>query len=344
MTHFGFRISDFGWKVLRFCGLRFFVQDFAQMDIERRGFVVTTPEHRAKVEGIGRAFLTGYNTMLTQGVDAVRAACESFSPFFKPFAYEGAAMGFVPLTMFSRYRLRDFENAMQSLNPNYLYLQYVGFGFWHGMLAKVGGARMLTRRVEQLHPIYRYLCFDGYGFKLGFFDFPRNPQAVEREILFRLDGYARHAAFQGLGRSLWFVFMDDVERLIATIESWDEAYRGDGFGGLGLAVAFTHADDLGFAFDFVAHVPEAYHGEYWLGVTFACAARRMNDADYFAGAAQRLDASRQEAVWQALQVCDDCFAQASSRQVGSDGYANWRKWVVERLSREGVFEEAVRMA
>jgi hypothetical protein len=240
--------------------------------------------------------------------------------------------------------LSDFEIAMQSLNPNYLYLHYVGFGFWHGMLAKVGGARLLTRRVGQLHPIYRYLCFDGYGFKLGFFDYcrggrPCQPGGVSVPAHFQ--GYARQAVFQGLGRSLWFVFMDDVERLIATIESWDEAYRGDGFGGLGLAVAFTHADDLDFAFDFVAHVPEAYRGEYWLGVTFACAARRMNDADYFAGAAQRLDASRQEAVWRALQVCDDCFAQASQ---GNDGYANWRRWVVERLSREGVFEEAVRMA
>jgi len=90
------------------------------------------------------------------------------------------------------------------MDPAFLYLYYVGLGFWYGIRHPRDPA-LLERLHPHLDPMYLPLCYDGFGFKVGFFDHVRNPEARRR--LDRCPGEYLSAAHQGFGRSLFFVYM-----------------------------------------------------------------------------------------------------------------------------------------
>ncbi len=186
----------------------------ARMTVARLGLTVA-PADVARVEGILHSFAGGFNAMLTRPTwSSWQRYCDSLSTLYGPFAHEGAAMGYTPRRLF-RYAPADFEAAIVKPRPHMRYLYYVGLGFWSGM--RHHDPRRLARIVDGLDPLHRYLCYDGYGFRYAFFEYLRDPGVVRR--LDALEGYARHAAYQGLGRAFWFLFMGDPDRLIDRLAS-----------------------------------------------------------------------------------------------------------------------------
>jgi hypothetical protein len=316
-----------------------FVQDLEEGTPSRRGFRIHTQKNREKGEGIGRAFLTGYNTMLVEPAsgdfEGVRTKCEEFSPFLKPFCYEGSAMGYPPKALLSfRLKESDFEEKMLSMKEEYLYLYYVGFGWWFSrrpyfLNQDHAPTKAIEKATQNFHPIYRYLCYDGYGFSMGFFDYFNDPEIMERCLNF--EGYGRNDCFQGLGRSLWFVFMDEHDQIFESFSKVSEPYQGDCYGGLGLAVTFTNIDDLNFPFDFAQQIDIGYLDEYHLGMVFALAARRMNDENYFSQQVTSLEEDRQKSIYRSLEICDGCFETA-------DSYEEWRDCTQRRIKNERLFQ------
>jgi len=311
--------------------LRLFQRGGGEASVARRRFHVYEPEHITEVEGIGTAFLTGFNAMVRhQRLADVRHVCESLSAYRRPFAYEGAAMGF-GLRSWLRcgWRLEEFERFIEQLNPRYRYLYFVGLGWWvHQRYQKK--PTQADRLIRTLNPYYRYLCHDGFGFKTGFYEYPRDPSVISRFQGF--SGYGSHACFQGFGRSLWFVYRDAHEKLFARINSIEPLYRGDCYAGLGLAIAFTQVENLTYAFDFLQNIEAPYRDEFLLGLVFALAARQMNDEDYFGEQIAKLERHLQTFVNQSLRGCDESFAEAVELGEGDSVYERWRRQTRERAA------------
>jgi hypothetical protein len=186
----------------------------------------------------------------------------------------------------------------------------------------------IKKAIRHLHPVYQYLCYDGFGFKLGFFDYVKNPKVVR--LAFKCHDYGVHVCHQGIGRSLWFVFMDAPERIFAEFDTWEEEYRGDGYSGLGLAITFTNIDSLDFAFEFAKQIPEKYRSHYYQGMIFALAARHMNDKEYFDQQVSNLKSDRQTWIYEALAICDDCFEKTKTL---ASPYKAWRNCTQEGISQ-----------
>ncbi len=289
------------------------------MTLERLGFDVTTEEHRAKVEGVLQHFAGGFNRMICDARFASwKDYCNALPSFYRPFAHEGAAMGY-PLRRLGMYSGEAFEAEVVRAFPQYRYLYYVGLGFWGGMRGFTP-SRMcsLTR---ELDPLYRYLCYDGYGFKHGFFG-ERQGKAVAP--LMRLEGYARHAAFQGLGRSLYFHYMDaDPEVLVDRLRELNE-YGADAASGVGLASVFINDEQLDVAIDLAARMDAAWQPAVQQGMCFGLKARCINDVERFENWMQNQPACRQEAVYTAIRECDRIELQV--RDEGrEDAYRQWRE-------------------
>ena len=299
------------------------------MTVEKLGFRVTDEKHKEKVFRVGQSFLTGFNTMLRhKDLDEVTAECEQFPPFYKPFCYEGSAMGFPLKALLSfQYREDDFEQVTSRVNKNYVYLYYCGLGFWYGVRYNNNVAN-IEKHIRHLHPVYRYLCYDGFGFKLGFDDYVDNHAVIDKCL--ECQGYGKHACFQGLGRSLWFVYMDAPDRIFKLIGELEEAYRGDCYAGLGLAVAFTNTDDLDFPFDFALRLDDHYRIPYYQGLTWAFVARSMNDSLYFSEQMKSLTEERRQRILQSIAACDQCFEQV-------DTYKAWRECTMDRIREESIF-------
>jgi hypothetical protein len=295
------------------------------MTVSALGFHVHDPADVATVENICGAFAGGFNMMLT--AKSRRRGWEfsdSQPMFLRPFAEEGAAMAY-PLRDMFRFTPERFERDVVARRAQYAYLHYVGLGFWHAM--RNSAPQKVGRIVSRLDPLHGMLCWDGYGFKVGFFDYERDPSAVGR--LAEITGYARHVAHQGLGRSLWFRYLGDPNRLIEALESLGP-FAPDAASGVGLASTFASINRPAQAFRLVEQFPEVWRGHALLGMTFGYKARALCSPEFFDCKIATLDQERRGAIRAAVAQCDLVESQVG-REGGSDGYRRWRDRLIEWL-------------
>lgn len=306
-------------------GFRPFRINADRMTAERLGFRVSDPRDIEIVDGIGQAFAGGFNRMIaSRSASAWSDFAKQRSAFFRSFAHEGAATG---------YRLRKpwsfspsrFEADLVRTHSGYRHLHYVGLGFFAGM--RNHRPDRLQKIVEELDPLHGMLCWDGYGFKFGFFDFGRNPECVTR--FNRLPGYAANVAYQGLGRSLWFRFMDTPDQLVSTLRSFGD-YAADAASGVGLASVFAAIDRPERGLAVIQKLPAEWHRNVQLGMCFGYKARAINDPEYFAEILARLDSRKREAIETAIRECDAVEAHIRA-DGGADGYRRWREQLAASL-------------
>ena len=297
----------------------------AKMTIARLGLTVA-PDDVERVEGILRSFAGGFNSMLTgPRWSAWQRYCASLPVTLRPFAHEGAAMGYTPRRLF-RCRPEDFEESVVKTQPGMRYLYYVGLGFWSGM--RDHHPRHLAHTVARLDSLHGCLCYDGYGFKHGFFDYLNDPEVVRK--FDRFEAHARDVAYQGVGRSFWFLFGGDRETLIERIAGLGE-YARHVAGGLGLAATFVNPERLEVAIGLGAKLPDEWHDDYHLGMCFGLKARSIADARHFEHCVGRLDAQVRDATWAGIRACDRIEQQVRDER-GKDGYRGWRDRVSEWMA------------
>jgi hypothetical protein len=209
-----------------------------ETSFERRGFRCDEPEIRVWLERVGIAFVAGYRAgLLEDRAEPLAARLESeIEPSHLGFAFEGAGMALALLDAVTPWRRDRLRRFVEGPAEPHVYLVYVGVGF---ALARL--PLSYRAALARLDPLLGWLAIDGYGFHEGFFHWPRT---VDRqEVPRRLEGYARRAFDQGIGRSLWFVEGASVQRIARTIGSFPEERRSDLWGGVGLAATYAGGRD-----------------------------------------------------------------------------------------------------
>lgn len=300
-----------------------------KMTVARLGLHVTESTAIHRVNSILASFAGGFNrALISPRADAWRAHTASLSPLYEPFSHEGAAMAYWPRRA-PRASADDFEQQLVRARPDFRYLYYVGLGFWAGM-SRWSFAR-LSRVVNKLDPLHGYLCYDGYGFKLAFFDLPKNPRALD--VLRRFSGYARNAAFQGVGRALFFRFMDDRQGLITAIDRLGE-HAVDAAAGVGLAAVFVNPDRLHWAQDIAGWMKPEWQPHFHLGMCFGLKARSINNVDVFEANVDRLPSAMKPAVFASVRECDrvELLVRSDGQ---ADAYRRWRErvtaWMIDHI-------------
>lgn len=318
-----------GWWRLALKPLRIRRSD---MTIERLGFAVREPSHVERVNGILESFAGGFNSMLTApGRTAWQDYRDALPEVYRPFAHEGAAMGHTPRHLM-RYRPEIFECQIVEAHSAYGYLAYVGLGFWSGMRGH--DPARVTRIVEDLDPLHGALCYDGYGFKYGFFDYLKHgPHCFDR--FEDLNAYGRNVAYQGVGRSFWFLFMDDTATLMDHIDRQEE-YAPDVASGLGLASVFVFPDRLETAIHLGRQMPGPWRDAFHLGMCFGLKARSLNDPATFQTNVARMDGAVQDAIHASIEACDEAEKRVRASDE-PDGYRRWREEVTQWMADHVVY-------
>lgn len=297
-----------------------------KMTVRRLGLKVTSSLDIGRVDDILESFAGGFNKMLTAPTRrGWEKYCQGRSAFLRPFAEEGAAMGYTPRRMF-RYDPADFEATIVRPRPEFRYLYYVGLGFWSGM--RNHSALKVAQIVRGLDPLHSYLVYDGYGFKVAFFDYPRDPRSFRKFDAF--EGYAQSAAYQGVGRALHFLFMGNLDMVIEhTARLGDHAL--DAAAGMGLAASFINPDRLEREFELGRRLPAEWQPHFHLGLCFGLKARSINDLDDFEQNVFRLPLPTQDAIRASIRECDriELLIRADD---APDGYRRWRERVTEWLT------------
>lgn len=309
------------WRV----AFRVFALNARTMSVRRLGLVVDE-SNRARVEGIFDAFAGGFNAMIGGvGGNAWKSYCDSLPTFNQPFGHEGAAMGHSLRQLF-RYDPAEFESTLVNRLPQFRYLYYVGLGFWWGM--RNVEPSVVMKRVQGLDPLHRYLCFDGYGFKVAFFDHPKDGLAFRR--LEGFGGYARNAAYHGVGRALWFRYMDDRPALVEQLRALG-THATDAAAGVGLALVFVNPDRLDLARGYAQQMPKEWHADVHLGMCFGLKARSINHPGQFSKDVEAVAPRVREAIRASIQACDR-IERSVRQELLSNGYQLWRERVTHWLT------------
>ena len=253
-----------------------------EISLERFGIAVAEAECRERIEGVLAAFFTGLEIAVKRP-SRLDAEAAEFATVYWPFYYEGAAMGFgvrCRLHLRSvRHLVRRFEADAIPLGDPFLFLRYIGLGFWLGFQL-AGRSDRLDAAADRLSERrYRHLVHDGYGFQYGFFAMEKEPARLES--LRRLPGFGRASAFNGLGRSLWFFYMDRPEDGFVKARSFGEDAL-DLFGGMGLAAGFTRPDRLEYAYSVADGLDGDERRHFEKGIRIALYCRHANHAEFLA--------------------------------------------------------------
>lgn len=288
-----------------------------EVENQSRHFSLDGPESKELVAGVGRSFLGGYHAMLeARALAEVSVTAASVERHYRPFFFEGAAMGYLPRAYFTDDAGRDrVEADLLALDPRFLYLYYVGLGFWFGF-RHPGRPGALESLAPRLNPFYFPLCYDGLGFKIGFFDVPARP--ARRRLLEKAPAHRRAPIYQGFGRALFFVCMDDEARFRREKAEAPAEHRNDLEAGRALAFAFTGIRRPGRILDHFSSAGDGDElGSRLLGATWGLTAREMNDPDYFFDCVGLLPPEEQALLRLLPQRCREALGSASS-------YEQWR--------------------
>ena len=310
--------------------LAFLRRDPHEVEKQAQRFRIGTGEGREMVARLGAAFIGGYHAMLAaRSPRDVAEEGTRVPEHYRPFFFEGAAMGYLPRGYLSRgFGPHTAERDLMAMHPRFRYLYYVGLGFWYGFRHRGRPAKVLDL-APHLDPMYFPLCYDGFGFKVGFFDYPQRPSA--RHVLGDCPAEHRAFIFQGFGRALFFVHMHDEAGFEKEKDGTPE-HRDDIEFGRSLALAFTGVDHPQLLVRHIAAArDESDLAARLLGVTWALTAREMNDPAYFANCIDRASADGRKLLRRLPQLCREALDRSRT-------YPEWQHGT--RKSVLGVYPTA----
>ncbi|MDM8560433.1 DUF1702 family protein [Candidatus Parabeggiatoa sp. HSG14] len=237
-----------------------------KMQFSKRGFQAVSSEVRIRLEGIGEAFVCGYNAallendfyLLSQQLDAIPNESRGF-------AYGGAAMALTILDFLSPWHQCRLNQFVQEMGARHIYMIYLGVGWAWARLH-----RKIKKRLTNLDPLLGWLAVDGYGFHEGYFHWQKtiNECIIPRHLF----GYARCVFDQGVGRSLWFVKGADVEAIAYVIKGFSPERQADLWSGIGFAAAYVGGVEKA-ALNYLARESKKFKPQLAQGAAFAAKTR-----------------------------------------------------------------------
>lgn len=287
-----------------------------EVSFARRGFRGADPAVRTHLEGVGGAFVHGYNAALAEArLGDLAGRLDETPAALRGFAFEGAAMALTLLDFLVPWSRGRLAALLAGAGRPHSYLVHVGAGWALGRLPLPPS--LLARRLD---PVQRWLVLDGFGFHEGFFGWRRSIDG--RRVPLRLSGYARRVFDQGLGRSLWFVRAASPEGIAAAIGAFPASRRADLWSGAGLACAYAGGVTRA-AIQRLRQLGAGFEPQLAQGAAFAAKARQVagNETPTTDLACQVLCGTTAAAA----AAATDAAEQGMPASGGEPAYEGWRR-------------------
>lgn len=165
--------------------------------------------------------------------DVLVSRLNEIEPEWRGFAYEGAGVGLVICDYLLPWKKR-LPAFVRGPGDPYIIPVYIGAGLALARFHSRKPEKFLTRLED---PAFRWMVIDGYGFAKGYFAQRRHIQ--EQAVPAHLSPYGRRVFDQGLGRSIWFVAGENVDRVAGIIASFPEARQADLWSGAAFACTYA---------------------------------------------------------------------------------------------------------
>jgi len=198
----------------------------------------------------------------------------------RAFFHEGRAMGVAGRSACS---LRKPNPELTFQTARYQVMRFVGYGFWNGVaMTYPAPAPRLSENSSYWQGVspyakYRLLMANGFGFSTVLFA-GKFGQNIKRRFLALNDARQREAVFHGVGRVLWFLYLNNFPALRKVLKENAEIVEPLGIG-LGLAIAFTQAATPHKILRALDEFPEAQRRHLIRGAGIALEVHAGNDPE-----------------------------------------------------------------
>ena len=292
----------------------------------RRGFEPADPHVQAHLEQVAGAFVRGYHAALAvTDPERLGGKLNEEGPLCRGFAYEGAGMGLALLDGMAPFSRSRWEAFVAGPAEPHAYMMYVGAGWAAARIPWL--RRNIGSPPAGRDPLLRWLALDGYGFHEGFF---HTADRLDRQqVPKQLEGYARRAFDQGLGRSLWFVKGADTSRIVATIDGFPPERKADLYGGVGLACAYAGGAKRD-AIESLCAVDADYRWHLAQGAAFAAKAR-LRAGNMVPHTELACDVLCRLSAAEAAKVTDECLDDLPPDDA-TPAYERWRQRIRKELT------------
>ena len=288
---------------------------------EQRGFNISNPVIKARIEKIGETFVFGYHAALIDDDNhALEDLLNTVAPELQGFAYEGAAMALALLDLMTPWQAGRLPRFLQGPGNAHAYMVHVGAGW---AMARIPWGWTYFNKLDDL---LRWLAVDGYGFHQGYFNWPKYVTRQQRPE--KLTAYQQRVFDQGLGRSLWFSKGAQVDAMTVQIAAFAKERHSDLWSGLGLAAAYAggvdEADLAGLKASAGVYLPQLAQG-----VAFAAKTRlRAGNLAEHTEAACRIICER--SLDKAAKLTDDALI-ALPEDGEVPAYEHWRRRIQQNF-------------
>jgi len=151
---------------------------------------------------------------------------------FRSIAYEAAAMEIALKDLSIGNELSQWQQFVNGTGKPHATQIHVGLG-WALAQLQLNPLAYL----EVLNPMLRYRMLDGYGYYEGLFR--RRKTIINRQLPDLDDVVALSAYYQGLGRSIWYSTIGDIDKAKELIDTFDNVHKPNLWRGLGIACTYV---------------------------------------------------------------------------------------------------------
>ncbi|MBI1805533.1 MAG: DUF1702 family protein [Ignavibacteria bacterium] len=196
----------------------------------------------------------------------------------RAFFHEGHAMGTAGRHACSLRKVNP-ERSMKS--TNFQVMRFVGYGFWNGVAATYPTPRIPERKElwsdVPVFEKYHLLMSNGLGFSTVLFA-GKFDQRLRKRFLAIDDVQQRDAIFHGVGRVLWFLYLNNFKALQDILTRNDDIVEPLTIG-LGLAIAFTQVATPDMIKRALDQFPDGRRRHLMRGVGIAFQVHGQNDPE-----------------------------------------------------------------
>lgn len=161
---------------------------------------------------------------------------DSYEVEFRSIAYEAASFCIALKDLEAGNELNNWKIFLQEIGKTHATQIYVGLG-WALAQKQIDPSLCLS----VLAPMMRYRVLDGYGYYEG--TFRRRKSILSQQKPELKDEVTFSAYDQGLGRSLWYIYLGKIDDIKNIIQKFPVERRKDLWRGLGIATSYVGGCD-----------------------------------------------------------------------------------------------------
>ena len=322
-------ISEHRMSIFDRLRIRLFSQNLSEHHIRERLGASYSDEVSKKLVQVLYQSILGYNIAICHtDINAMIEQLESDAMGYQAWRYEGASVALTLLDLSTPWKRNRWQGLSQRAKDRYPLIIHAGVGV---ALQRYPWPINIVSYINRFDPLYRHMIVDAWGMFKGLRSQIANKEIHEIPQKIKGDFLACHD--HGLGRSIWFAQLGNIETIHRIFKTFPTDRQNNLWPGVGLALAYASSDVVDDAtLQYLLGLPVKDRIGIGLGITWAADSRVREG-----GLTPRLESICQQLTQLSSpslhERIEDVFQRTPKNMPGLSAYRFCRQSITDQLKQ-----------